>query len=605
MGLSIAVAGAVIMMAFLFSMPALYSGVEQIFSGSVTSSEINEVNDSITKTDFKIRTLDACSGRTPSLVKVGLSNTGNEKLSDFGEFDVFATYDADIANVKTRVTEQFTYNGTAFSISQGLATNATEIPHVYVEVVSSLQTNNPTYNDLPGANLSNANFDINKKYLIYVTAQVGGSDSGEHYGIRAVHGSTAFPGSEFLVEPVTSATYHNYGWFTVWNPTNAVEASEDIKLQYKRHTGGGSDRGRFNQVTMFAMEISEDLTENTDWFFDDDESSTLLPTDPAWTAVNNAAVTFTPDCPKDTWLVMATAQLQPQEVTEQYETRLFATGSGDTTSVEMISKEDEGTLLDNLYVETIVYTYTIPAVSTTFESQSRTDGDPALSTREYSAVFALNLDKFMSQKSISSPEVRDIGLSPDWVTQVQSLSFTPDEAGDVWVLGYFISDISTNSGGTASIHARMQVYETGKTQEDQPPTQTTDLLQQNRFWDNDGSHEWTIQTVEYFGPTSYTADIDADVVGTITTIDAIYRVISFVSMITEECVGGDSGNNFEVNEWTINCINNDYLDPGLINTHEVAEVLLKTQYPIFPGGLLEVSISADNGETQVKSKLIP
>ena len=111
----------------------------------------------------------------------------------------------------------------------------------------------------PQANKVESEFN-NKKYLIYVTAQVGGSDAAEDYAIRAVHGNTPFDGSEFIYEPA-GGIHHTYAWFTVWNPTTVAEANEDVKLQYKSHTGVGGDEGRFDQITMFAMEISERLTE--------------------------------------------------------------------------------------------------------------------------------------------------------------------------------------------------------------------------------------------------------------------------------------------------------------------------------------------------------
>jgi len=53
------------------------------------------------------------------------------------------------------------------------------------------------------------------------------------------------------------------------------------------------------------------------------------------------------------------------------------------------------------------------------------------------------------------------------------------------------------------------------------------------------------------------------------------------------------------------CINYDNFEPGIINTHEVAEVLFKLQNPIFAGGILEISISTDNGETASESIVVP
>jgi len=574
--------------------------VEQIFSGSVTSSEINEVDDSISKTDFKIRTVDACSNRDPRIVKVGLSNTGSEKLSSFDDFDVFATYDADIAGVKTRVTEQFTYDGNAFRISVGQPILLEEIPHDYVEVVSRKQTNNLDYNDLPGALLSSDNFERGENYLIYVTAQVNGNDGSEVYAIQTVHGATVFPGSEYRIESNGGAIYHTYAWFTVWSPSTLGDSVDDIKLQYKLHTTDGGDIGRFDQVTMFTMELSDDLTDNVDWFFDDELDGDDLPN--TWTVDNNAEITFTPDCSNNNWLVLATAQLDPESTGLNYETRLEATG-GVTTNIDHLSNEGEDSDHEDLYVDTIAYTYTIPSVVTTFTSQSQNDGGGDSGTREYSAVFALNLDKLKYHNSFSTPTLKDIGTIPNWVTEVQTLDFTPEEAGEVWILGYFISDTLPNS--FEAYHARMQVYEMGETQEDQPPTQTQDLYLQNREWDNTEAHEWTIQTVESFDSTTYTADIDADAESGDPDINAVFRTLSFISMVSQECVGGDTGINLEVGEWTINCIKNDNLDPDIINKNEDAEILLKLEHQIFTDGLLEVSIATKNGETQVRSVVIP
>jgi len=599
MGVSIAISGGITLSMILIVVSVLFLGVDQIFTQTIANSAINEINDSISKTNMKINSVDGCSGS--DVVKLGLENRGIEKLSNFDEFDFLVTYDADTGGASpTRLTEEFTYNATAFADSLGIATATQEIPHAYVEVVSRHTTQSAAFVDIPGANLSNTNFDQNKKYLIYVTAQFTIADTSETGSVRLVHGGTAFTGSENGIEPLSTASYYTYAWFTVWSPTTVAEANEDIKLQYRRTTtDGGSDFVRVEEITMFALEISEELTEDTDWFFNEDTTANQ-PLGTTWTVANNAAVTFTPDCAGEDWLVMGTAQLDPccSNADIQYETRIEATG-GVTNNVELVSKEVEDNVND-LMIATLVNIYTIPEVATTFTSESQLEAVHA-GEREYSAVFAMNLDNFKEYKFISSPEIRDVGAFPDFVTEVQSLSFDVEEKSDVWVLGYFIMD----GGGTGGHHTRMQLYENGQVQVDQPPTQTTDLLQQNRHWDGEGEHEWSIQTVENLDAGTYTVDIDADSAFSNNNNDAEDRLLVAVSMITEECVGGDSGNNIEVKEWTINCINNDYLDPGMINTHEVAEVLLKTQYPIFPGGLLMVSISADNGDTASKTVLVP
>ncbi|MCH6585455.1 MAG: hypothetical protein IH792_00280, partial [Thaumarchaeota archaeon] len=63
----------------------------------------------------------------------------------------------------------------------------------------------------------------------------------------------------------------------------------------------------------------------------------------------------------------------------------------------------------------------------------------------------------------------------------------------------------------------------------------------------------------------------------------------------EKCVGGDSSL-IAVDEWTFSCITYDNIDPGIINPNEYSEILAKLQHPIFANGLLEISLSSDNGK---------
>ena len=52
MGLSIAFAGGITLMAILVMFATIPSMANQIFTGSITNSEINDLNDSILKTKF-------------------------------------------------------------------------------------------------------------------------------------------------------------------------------------------------------------------------------------------------------------------------------------------------------------------------------------------------------------------------------------------------------------------------------------------------------------------------------------------------------------------------------------------------------------------------
>ena len=45
----------------------------------------------------------------------------------------------------------------------------------------------------------------------------------------------------------------------------------------------------------------------------------------------------------------------------------------------------------------------------------------------------------------------------------------------------------------------------------------------------------------------------------------------------------------------------DDFEPGILNPNEVAEIMLKLDYPIFTNGFLEFSISTDNGNSVTKT----
>lgn len=60
----------------------------------------------------------------------------------------------------------------------------------------------------------------------------------------------------------------------------------------------------------------------------------------------------------------------------------------------------------------------------------------------------------------------------------------------------------------------------------------------------------------------------------------------------------------QAKEWTINRITNDNLDPGIINNQETAQIVGNLSYPIFSGGLLEISISSSNGKVDTDSRTV-
>jgi hypothetical protein len=58
---------------------------------------------------------------------------------------------------------------------------------------------------------------------------------------------------------------------------------------------------------------------------------------------------------------------------------------------------------------------------------------------------------------------------------------------------------------------------------------------------------------------------------------------------------------FDTNEWKINSISSDYVDPDIINTNEGASICTKLTYPVYTNGFVQVTVSADNGYTKNNS----
>jgi len=108
MGLSIAIAGAIVMLTIIFVLFAIPNVVTNIFSIGDSSLKASDLRESISQTSTQIMSLSASSGS--DIVQFSLANNGTEKLWDYDKFTLLITYDADIGGVETKVTEEFSYD---------------------------------------------------------------------------------------------------------------------------------------------------------------------------------------------------------------------------------------------------------------------------------------------------------------------------------------------------------------------------------------------------------------------------------------------------------------------------------------------------------------
>ncbi len=345
-----------------------------------------------------------------------------------------------------------------------------DTPHAYTEVTDNPQASGfvtPT-----GGTLTSCNFIAGRKYLIVANSQIAALQGNADSQVRIRHGGTAFDDS-FQRNEGNADRYHNWTYFTVWTAV----CGEAIDFQYGSPDGSTSDLGL---MTLFALEISEELIECTDWYFNNGAS---------------ASITFTPANANDKWLVMGTRQISSPSSTSSNTMTLDVSG-GLTSSLPALDIEGE-VILDD-FVMTASRVYDLAASSHTFS----VGGTGATTLSE--AVFAINLSKFQSSGSVyTEAPIVHCGFGGIWdldEIEAQTLAFTPATLGDTWILGYITSDGQTLN----QAQGRLQVDNV-----DQPPTQTSDDLP-STVYSNDNRDEMGMHfsTVENLSACAHNIDFD-------------------------------------------------------------------------------------------------
>ena len=374
--------------------------------------------------------------------------------------------------------------------------NAVTISHTFVEQTTRQTVTGTTYTNVTGANIASGNFTVGNKYLLVFTGQVDNDIATSDAYVKAVHGSTDFEGSELAFETENAVNRYTYFWFTVWTAISG----EPINLQFKHETAGQVTG--IDQVTIFAMNLTNSLTENTDWFFSENTTDTTIQSLYA-DDTGTTSVTFTPNG-SDDWLVLSTAHLDPDSVTVEFQTRINATGGVSDSLVEWIQEGEDATA--DRMVQTLAKVYTPTAVSTTFETETqRASADGG--TKLYNSIFALNLNKFAvhSFEAIQAQVDLDVTNNLNTSTNLANTTMTPDNQGDVWSFAFAVHDADTTG---SRIKYRTQIDSA-----DQPPTQTSDDYLQLGAWDNLDELPFAIQTVENLTATSHTMGFNATKTG--------------------------------------------------------------------------------------------
>jgi len=376
-----------------------------------------------------------------------------------------------------------------------VAFGAVAIENHYVEQTTEQSINTATFTDVSGMSIPASNFTLNGEYLLYVTVgHFGVQDSNDSPAIRLAHNGTAFEGSTHIEETLNSVVDMKYNWFTVWNNTS----NEEITLQISRQ---GSNAVRFDTMSLIAIRMDGNFTKGTDYFFDERTTDDTLST--SFTTTNpSITIEDTDHATNSTFLILATANLDDNNAGAQHESRIERSGEVNENT-NLVSEEGENTSTNKM-VQTMMRVIDLGSVNATadniFETSSQMETGSG--TREYSSVFALNLEKFIIH-NFTNPADEVLQEDIDW-------------ADDVATLEYDLSSLNATSdsyfiAGAIFENCHPNIFFTSRIQVDDVDTPTghtenTDQLLAHGF---DDFADWGGGAkVEDMTATSHTADID-------------------------------------------------------------------------------------------------
>ncbi len=343
------------------------------------------------------------------------------------------------------------------------------------------------------AEIATGAFTGSKKYLVIVNALFRGSDVNQVFGIKVVHGATPtdFATSVMQIEPNNLTTYdYDFFWFDVFDQPATPET---IKVQFKTLDSGQTVFA--DEVRVFAINLTDDLTENTDWHFNENTTGATHTTTAFGAGqTDRASVTFTPGTAGDDWLILSRARIEVQATGANYE--IATLNESEALVRGQISHEGED-ITDEFRVHTIPWVAEgLSAAEHTYKVQSR---DDVTGVHDYvsSAILALNLDLFESHSVIQTTGT--IATTTTF-TEIATLgSYSPTTTGDHLVIGDALF-----TDGFSEAKLRLQFDGTSD-----PTGWETDATQW-RAWDATDRFNVPVAIIRSIGSGGVTVDLDGD-----------------------------------------------------------------------------------------------
>lgn len=292
----------------------------------------------------------------------------------------------------------------------------TDAQVLHAQSVTENTANSATWVD--AATIPAASFTANKEYLLIAICAVKASSGTTDKGIRLVHGTTP---TEFTdaVSHMDAVSSDERLTVMFLHRFTQPGTTEDVKVQFNLREGSGTIKHMVS--TIIAIKLSDDFTENNDFYWNEATGDVA----DAATLTSRASVTFTPNG-TDTWLILGQAAWNIANTGVNFAMCLDDNGTayGDTTPKGYPSADT-----DDLYAIGYLVALTPSNASHTFAVQTQSAATQlVLSSR----ILALKLNKFAQFANVYTAASDAPSTGGAWETEA-TLSPTPSATGD-WVI---------------------------------------------------------------------------------------------------------------------------------------------------------------------------
>lgn len=312
---------------------------------------------------------------------------------------------------------------------------------LYAEDVAATVATDTNWVDV--ASIPASSFTAGKKYLILANQVSSTATSSQEARVRLVHGTTptVFDDASCAYEAVAATEHETSYMFFFTQPGTA----ELVKLQIS----GSSTTDVINILSqIIAIKLSDDFTENTDYFLNElltDYTMTSTPTAKAITS------SFTPNG-TDRWLFIGHMIYDVVSIVDEIGFELY-----DSVAGVLGMSQAEGEDATNDFRAENLFWVGVPSNSARTLAV-RPFNEAGSNVMLASRVFAINLSKFAQSASVFDATEVDPASSPSYTT-VATIAPNPTNTGNWVVIAFSTNDVNDNT--LNECESRLQINASG------------------------------------------------------------------------------------------------------------------------------------------------